>query len=184
MSAVAIRNVVLAALFGVLAFLAYGWAYDNGSTAKDIEWQGKYNIDLHAANISLQDALLQLNAEQETSRAYSQAVQESFAFISADYQEKLRHVETRKDSVIAGLRANAQQLRIGIKTASSAGACAPGQDQPGETNTATFGRDGEARAELSDTAAEFLVSLASEADQVVEQLTSCQQLLIAQRRAS
>lgn len=181
MSAVAIRNLIAAVLLGALAYFAYGWAYDIGAADADLVWQKKYNKDLIAANKSLDKALADFQEEQETRQALSQAIQESFAYLSASFQEKLGHVESRKNSVIADLRSDNLKLRIGIKTAGRASACSSNQPEAGEATAAASGHHGTETAELSNEAAEFLIGLASEADKVVEQLTACQGLLIAER---
>lgn len=86
--------------------------------------------------------------------------------VSSTYQEGLSHgVATQKDTV-AHIRTGA--LRLSVPTGPAAAAVAA-------PAAAGAGRcDGQARAQLSNEAAEFLTGLASEADDVVLQLNACQ----------
>lgn len=159
-----------AALLALLYF--YGnHQFSQGEEAEKIRWMARENIQLRAAN----EEISQLNTQaREQERQHAEAV----ATISSQFQEQLQHVKSQKDSVIADLRAGAVRLRIPVTAPSTSAACS---GIPAEAFASAIGRDGETRADLSVEAAEFLVGLASEADEVVQQLSSCQSLLQADR---
>lgn len=166
---ITITLLLIAAIYG--AIYAYGeQQFSRGEVAERARWQVRENEELAAAN----STIIMLN-RQARDRERQHA--EDMALASAHYQEDLRRVELKKDRVIADLRAGTQRLRIPI--ASSPAACS---GITPEAFSATSGRDGEARAELSGSAAEFLVGLAIDADKVVHQLTACQQILLDDRK--
>lgn len=155
---------VVAAVIG--SIYAYGEKqFSRGEVAERARWQVRENTDLATAN----STIIMLN-RQARDRERQHA--EDMALTSAQYQEDIRRVELKKDRVIADLRAGTQRLRIPIAT--SPAACS---GITPEAFAAASGRDGGARAELSDEAAEFLVGLASDADEIVEQLKACQQVV-------
>lgn len=165
--------------FGVLLFVvaciggiyAYGeQQFSRGEVAERARWQVRENEELAAAN----STIIMLN-RQARDRERKHA--EDIALISAQYQEDLRRVELKKDRVIADLRSGAQRLRIPIATNQTA--CSGIST---EAFASASRRDDAPRAELSEEAAEFLVGLASEADEVVHQLTACQQILLEDRK--
>lgn len=164
----------LGALLVVVAIVAAIYAYGQkqfglGEQAERATWLKRDN-----------DALVQANAKikqlEEDARATERRHAESIAQVSKKYQEELQHAKSRKDRVIADLRAGDQRLRIPV----AATGCAGGSEA-GTTSASAVRRDGEARAELSDAAAEFLVGLATEADEIVHQLNACQALVIEDR---
>lgn len=162
--------VVTLALMALLFF--YGQhQYRLGAEAEKARWVARENAALRAANDEISQ-LNQLARDQERLHA------EAMAHISTQFQEQLHHVKSQKDSVIADLRAGAVRLRVPVTPASASPACS---GIPGEAFASARGRDGETRADLSAEAAEFLVGLASEADEVVQQLSACQALLQADR---
>lgn len=163
----------LAATVGLLALLYfYGQhQFGQGEEAEKARWMARENIQLREANAEIN----QLNQQaRDQERQHAEAV----AHISTQLQEQLQHVKSQKDSVIADLRAGALRLRIPVNTAAASPACS---GIPSEAYASASGRDGETRADLSAEAAEFLIGLASEADEAVRQLTSCQALLQADR---
>ncbi len=162
--------VALAIVAIMWAIYAYGEEqFSRGEVAERARWQVRENEELAAAN----STIIMLN-RQARDRERQHA--EDMALASAYYQEDIRRVELKKDRVIADLRAGTQRLRIPI--AASPAACS---GITTEAFAAASGRDGAARAELSGSAAEFLVGLAIDADKVVHQLTACQQIIKADR---
>lgn len=144
--------------------------YEDGRIAERGKWQKLENTELAAANariIKLESDARQL--EREHAAAMTQA--------SATYQESMQHEKATRDRVIADLRSGALRLRVDL--ASRQGAAG---DPAGATGAAAGRCDGEARAELSVSASEFLVGLAAEADAVVHQLAACQAVVIADRK--
>lgn len=86
---------------------------------------------------------------------------------STTYQKAITNENAIQSDTITRIRAGALVLSVptrGLPTTCAAGAPAAGAG----------GRDGEARAELSVAGAEFLTGLLTEANLVVEQLSTCQ----------
>lgn len=165
---------VISLLLGTV-LVAAGYAYGEkqfalGEQAERSAWQTRENDQLLAANAKIKHL-------EEKYRQQEQDAADAIAIISFNYQKDLKHVQAEKDRVIAGLRDGTFRLRLpaasglhpnGGATAAVA-ACAPGCDAA-------------ARAELPVEAAEFLVGLASEADEVAKQLGRCQEVIQADRR--
>jgi hypothetical protein len=95
--------------------------------------------------------------------------------LSGHYQSELKRTTDEKERVLAGVRAGDRRLYVDAR-------CPGRGDGVPAAEPGAGGRDGEARAELSRQAAEFLVSLASEADAAVKQLAACQAVIESDRR--
>lgn len=161
--------VLIGAVVG--AIYAYGQQqFGLGEKAERSAWLTRENTSLTKANARITELEGQARARE---REHAQ----DMAAASAQYQKDLKHEKAAKDHAIADLRSGALRLRIPV--ACTKGACGSGATAPG---TSASGRDGETRAELSVEASEFLVGLASEADEVVHQLTACQAVVIADRK--
>lgn len=155
----------------VAAIYAYGrQQFGLGELAERAAWLKRETVALTTANAKIKMI-------EEQYRAQEQAHAAAMAGVSTQYQQELIHAKAEKDRVIIGLRSGAVRLRIAVAAArstSGSDAAAPG--------AATAGCDGEARAELSLAASEFLVGLASESDEVARQLSACQAVITADRR--
>lgn len=160
---------LLAIAIGLSIYFYGAHQYDLGRKLEAAEWMARENASLVEAN----STIIMLNRE---AREREQRHAQDIANVSAQYQEDLKYVKQQKDRVIADLRAGTQRLRIPI--AASPAACS---GITPEAFAAAGGRDGAARAELSGEAAEFLVGLASDADEIAHQLTRCQQIIKADR---
>jgi hypothetical protein len=164
----------LAALLLIAAVLGIVYAYGQqqfglGEKAERGTWLARENGQLVTANAKLKSLEEQYRTQEHDHAA-------ALASISSQYQKELAHVKADKDRVIASLRDGSMRLRIPVAaTVSANGGIAS------EVTPATTGRDGETRAELSVAAAEFLVGLASEADEVAKQLGACQAVINADR---
>jgi len=160
--------IVVAAIIG--AIYAYGdEQFGLGQKAERAEWLSRENTELTEAN-ALIVALEEAAREKERQHALAMAA------VSAQYQEDLRDEKATRDRVVADLRSGAQRLRIELARRETAGGSGTAE------GSASAGRcDGETHAELSVAASEFLVGLASEADEVVRQLTACQAVVTADR---
>lgn len=157
----------------VIAIYSYGrQQFGLGEGAEKARWLARENVELTTANAKITE--LQI-AARATERDHAVRL----AAVSAQYQEDLNHAQARKNRVIADLRAGAQRLRIPVASAGCAGAGGMPETGPG-----AGGRDGGATAELSQPAAEFLIGLASESDEVAHQLKACQALVRADREPS
>lgn len=97
--------------------------------------------------------------------------------ITLKYEERLKDVEVNASNALAAVRAGALKLRIPTQVHAADSHRASG------TVGASITLDhAKADAELSDAAAEFFISEASRADQVVEQLNACQTQVDSDRK--
>jgi len=164
LSAMMIVAAVAAAVYG------YGQQqFGRGETAEKARWLDRENKELAEANSKIKTL-------EEQYRAQEQLHAERLAEISGQYQKDLKHAKTEKDRIIAGLRGGTFRLRIPVADAYQAGGSGAA-----ETASAASGRDGAARGELSPAAAEFLVGLAAECDEVAHQLAAAQRVIIESR---
>lgn len=143
--------------------------YHVGRSMERSAWQARESVQLAAANAKLSEL-------QTAARDAEQRHAQDAAAVSTAYQKEISNVKTKNDSLTAALRDGSLRLRVPIATGPNA--CG---STPAEAGASTPGRDGGATAELSDSAAEFLLDLTSEADAVVHQLTACQGLVRADR---
>lgn len=150
--------IVFASLFG---------AYRHGVTVTASKYQDK--IDRQAAADAAATAALEAKVRQVEDDAAKQ-----LAAVDANYQEKMKNEIDSRDAVIAGLRAGSVRVRERFTCASTAS---------GVPNTAaSAGRSDAAGGRgLQQADAEFLVSIAERADQVVLQLQACQAVVAADR---
>ncbi|HTH39720.1 MAG TPA: lysis system i-spanin subunit Rz [Rhodocyclaceae bacterium] len=168
-----VKLLVIVVLAGLLigAFYAYGQQqFGLGEKAERTAWLTRENATLTKANARIKEL-------EDQARAKEREHAQDMADASAQYQKDLKHEKAAKDRVIADLRRGDLRLQIPVTCPDAAGGSATGA-----TGTSTGGRDGETRAELSVEASEFLVGLASEADEVVRQLTACQVVVNADRK--
>lgn len=164
----------LAALLLIAAVLGIIYAYGQqqfglGEKAERGTWLERENGQLVTANVKIKSL-----EEQYRTQEHDHAV--ALASISSQYQKDLAHVKADKDRVITGLRNGSMRLQVPI-----AATVQPDGGTASKVAATTTGRDGETRAELSISAAEFLVGLASEADEVTKQLGRCQDVINADR---
>lgn len=167
---------VEALLFVVLVTAACAAIYfvgrADGGADTNAAWQSRENTTLQKANARI------VELEEDARRREATHAQD-MAAAAAQYQKEKAHVEADRDRTIADLRSGALRLRIPI-----AAACAGTVGGTAAAPGAGAGRsDDPTTAELSAAAAEFLVGLAAEADAVVNQLTACQAVVIADRKA-
>ena len=163
----AVRIFAALAVLAILALLAH-YIYEAGGDAREAPWL-KREAQTNA------DAANRIKAAEDRARAAEALAAARLVSISGAYQNGLQENEREKNAAVAALRAG-KRLYIGA-------ACPPaGGSEPAQAAAGAGGRDGEARAELSESAAEWLVGLASEADAVVRQLTACQAVIEADRK--
>jgi prophage endopeptidase len=158
----------------VLALIAAGLGgeYDGnkrGINSERVAWQAKDNKELADANTKI----LQL---ENDARAKEQAHADALASIATNYEQELQNAENTRKADVTAARSGALRLRDpGSHTEQACGG------SPGQTATASGGRDGQAGGELSPELAEFLVSEADRADTIVLQLGACQAVIVADR---
>lgn len=153
------------------SFLAYGGnRFKAGELAERGVWMQRENAELTVANARIIEL-------ERAARAQEQRNADQLAAASKTYQESIEHEKATHDRTVADLRSGARRLRIELARRPAAAGDTAGTAGPGAGRC-----DGEARAELSAAAAEFLVGLAGEADAVVHQLTACQAVVESDRQ--
>lgn len=165
-----ILGVVLAFVVSVTGAFFYG--QNVGAEGERVEWQTRENVELAAANKKILDLT-------DAARARESLDAVRLASISAKYQEDLLNEKATHDRVVSDLRNGSRVLRIPV-----AGTSQTCGGETGAAPTAALRRDGQATAELSREASEFLVGLASEADAVVRQLAACQAVILQDRNSA
>lgn len=166
--ALGIVAIALGIIYGISAY--NGWLINVGKTAERAEWLKRDNAELTAAKTRIKTL-------EDEARAKEHAHGLAMVAASTQYQKDLSHEKATKDGVIADLRSGARRLRIELAAAKATGGSSAAQVGAGPGRC-----DGQTTAELSESAAEFLVGLASEADEVVHQLTACQAVVTADRQ--
>ncbi len=162
-------NVYFIGLFAVLIVSGIAGSYLKGrSDGTDIVTAKYATRDVKAA----QDYAAKTQEITEQYRAKEAKFSEQVAAVSKDYQRRLAANETAKRAALAA----ATILRDPGTIGQACGDSAP------KTSASTSGHNGAAGAELSKEATGFLLSLASEADAVVLQLTACQNVLASERQ--
>lgn len=153
-----------ASLFGVGT-----WQNDAGHIAERTSWQTRENTELRTANGKIKGL-------EDDARTAEQNHAAALAAISTDYERKLFDANKQRAADVAAVRAGTLRLRDPDATGLRAcGSVAP------ETGSSAGGRDGAQGGELSESATEFLYSLANDADDVARQLASCQAVVVKDR---
>lgn len=109
-------------------------------------------------------------------RKEEQASAASQALIANRLLDDANNEITSRDNTIAGLRAGTVRVRERFTCGRAAAAGVP------QTSASTSSSDAGAQGGLQREDAEFFVRLASEADQVVHQLSACQAVVRADRK--
>jgi prophage endopeptidase len=159
---------LVAAIVGLVALGAAGYkGYGLGADHVRAEYADRY-----LAAVTEAAALTQ--ATQEKYRAQEQAHSQAVAQIATDYQGRLTDAQAKTALALNSIRSGSVRLR-------DPGAKACSDPAPGTAATASRS-DGDSASGLSDQLATFLVSEAARADQVVLQLSACQQVVISDRK--
>lgn len=156
-----IRYVILLAVWAASLASVGFWQNGVGHVEERVVWQEKDRTELRNANAEIE----RLNNEARSEEA---AKAKQLNQIAVAYEKDKEYELKKRDSVIADLRAGSIRLRdpgAGVKAGSS---------ETSGSESSTSKCDGGQGEELSRPLGEFLVSLAIEADSVVDQLHSCQ----------
>lgn len=140
---------------------AYAWGRTDGRTIERAAWEKRDNDALRSANAEIDAAHRKLR-EQERSAA------ERLAQVSAEYQKEVSNAREETRRRVAAVAAGTLRLR---DPAASNQTCA---DRVPDAPAAAERRDGAEAGYLSGTAAQFLLELTAEADEVARQLAACQ----------
>jgi len=162
-------NLLLAAIFVGVVAGAYVQGRADGTRVIKAEYLQR---DLQAS----EEARAVEKAIAERERAKEQGWQKRFVAASTDYQKRIAANETQRLADMAALDARTLILRDPNGTAG----CVSGSGS--EIAGSASGRNGVSGSELPAKTAGFLLSLASEADAVVGQLTACQAILRSERQ--
>lgn len=153
------------------------WQRHDGVAGVETKWQQREATQQvqHAAQInSLQQAVRQ--AEHDSAVALND--------IALDYERQLTDAKTRHAADVAAIRAGTLRLRdpAAAPVPACAGAAAEIGPGAGRRDGGTTGQLPAAPAGLlSGDASEFLVDLATDADDVARQLAACQQVIVEDR---
>ena len=160
-----IALVALAGVIAAAAISAYSWAYKNGVQAERVAWQ-------QSENEKLQQAIAHINGLNAKIREAERTHAFELQTVSNNYQQGLKNEKQNFNNAIASYRAGTISLRDKHAT-SNAPACA---GATADAFTSSGRRDATEGANISQALAEFLIGLASEADEVTLQLTACQEV--------
>lgn len=153
-----------ASLFGV-----GHWQNAEGHTEERVAWQAKDNQELAQANAKI---LTLEAAARDTEHRHAAEIDS----VATTYEKEKANALAKKDSVIADLRSGALRLRDPYSLAFKASG-----GPTGAAPASSGQRDGGAGGELSVSTSEFLIGLASDADEVVKQLQACQAVVRSDR---
>jgi hypothetical protein len=159
---------IVGMLVAVMSAFFYG--REVGEDSANAAWAAREVVQLAAMNKKIQD--LQ-TAARDKEQVHAMAVN----LLSATYEGERNALKVETTRLRAAVRSG--ELRLRDRHAAREQSCG---SPSGETGTAASQRDGGAGAYLSAEASEFLLELTGEADEVVRQLTACQQVLVEDRK--
>jgi prophage endopeptidase len=143
--------------------------YSQGREVEKAAWLKKENTELVAANKKIDE--LHTKA-REKEKEHAMAV----ALISKTLEGENNVVRKQTENRRAAARTGGLRLRDpGIRKDTGGGIRPPASPAPCK-------RDGEAGADISTAASDFLLQLTGEADEVVVQLTACQAVVEQDRK--
>lgn len=159
---------LIAAWIASLVGVGY-WQNGAGHVDERTTWQARENGELRTANATIK-------ALQEKARKSEHDHAAALSAVSSDYERKLGDANKQRAADAAALRAGTLRLRdpnpTGLRSCGSLGT---------QIGASPGGRDGAQGGELSDAAAEFLLDLASDADDIARQLAACQEVVVKDR---
>lgn len=162
-----------------IAMSAYQWAYKNGVADEALVWTTAQNAQIIAANAEIKKRDDKIRADEQTNA-------EALFFTSKQYQENLTNEKAKLNDVIRRYRAGAIVMREPTENhGADRGDGKPpetGADPSGYFSGEKSGLSGAGVRLLSSGSSEFILTLASEADEVALQLAACQAVAIADRQ--
>lgn len=170
----ALENWKLVAVVALLAVTFWAGKHysDSEHAALRAELKASYNTKVAQLEVDLASAKadgIAAIAKKEREKV------EAMAKLDADYQKEIADAVATRERTIADLRAGAIRVREHLT-------CGPakspfGGSPSGKAGTGTGVGDGSAQGGLSGADVELVLRIASEADEVVRQLTRCQQII-------
>lgn len=177
-------SVLVYAVIG-LAVLAALWAVYSGIDSRGFDRgvsETKATYETRDAN-ALREAQSRIATLEANAREAERRAAADIAAISSNYQRKLADANALRDRDVADARSGA--IRLSFNSTGSSN-CGPdrdsGQSGPGQAAAGAAGRDGGAQTELPGEIAANLLTLANDADAVVNQLSACQAVVARDRQ--
>ena len=149
----------------VLAICSYFYGHDTGVQVTKAEWEAEKLV-------AAADAARTLKAEQDKVTEYEHLLANTQNRVEKVYVDKIRTVEVVRDKLIDTARTDGLFIDASCPDRSNAvpsAATSPGSDHGGT------------KARLSGEAAEALIAIAADADEITHQLTACQEILRNER---
>ena len=164
--------IIAAILLWIASIAGVGyWQNNAGHTAELAKWQKQSNDDLVKYNAMIV-------AKDEAYRLEEQQHAEDIAALDAKRQQETNDAKIKTDQLVGAARAGSLRLRD-----PGAQRCPSGRNPAAKTATGAGQHHDAPGANLSATAAEFLLGLTGEADDTVRQLNACQQVVQSDRSA-
>lgn len=158
-------------IVGMLVLVISSYFYGHNQGGK--EMLAAWNAEKAEANAQ---ATKVLEAERAKVAAKEKAQAANFRVAEARLLRETKKVQDEKAALMSAARTDGLFVNL------DASACSDGSGSvPGATSGSGNG-DGRARARLPEQVAEGLIGLAADADEVVIQLQTCQQILKAERK--
>lgn len=161
--------IALIAAWGVSLFGVGAWQRHDGAVTERTAWQTRENVEIRESGDKIKTL-------EEDARQAEQDKAMALASISTDYERKLSDANKQRAADAAAVLSGS--LRLRDPSATGLRACG---GLATETAAGSGKRDGGASGDLSGEAANFLLSLANEADDVARQLAACQRVVIEDR---
>ena len=155
--------VIIGAL--VFAICSYFYGHHTGVQVTKAEWEAEKLV-------AAADAARILKAEQDKVREYEHLLANTQNRVEKVYVDKIRTVEVVRDKFIDTARTDGLFIDAACPDRSNAvpsAATSPSSDHGGT------------KARLSGEAAEALIAIAADADEITHQLTACQEILRNER---
>jgi hypothetical protein len=149
----------------VLAICSYFYGHDTGVAVTKAEWEAEKLV-------AAADAAKILKAEQDKVREFEHLLANTQNRVEKVYVDKVRTVEVEKKQLVNIARTDGLFIDASCpdnSNAVSSPAASPGSDHGGK------------KARLSGEAAEALIAIAADADEITHQLTACQEILRNER---
>jgi prophage endopeptidase len=154
-------------IVGALALVicSYFYGHHTGVQVTKADWEAEKAV-------AAAEAAKILKVEQDKVREFEHLLANAQTKVEKVYVEKIRTVEVEKRQLIDVARTDGLFIDAACPDSSNA--------LPSATSSASSDHGG-AKARLSGEAAEALITIAADADEIVHQLTACQEILRNER---
>ena len=148
-----------------LVICSYFYGHHTGVQVTKAEWEAEKAV-------AAADAAKILKAEEDKVREFEHLLANTQTRVEKVYVEKIRTVEVEKQQLIDVARTDG--LFIDATCPDDSNAMPSATSSPSSDN-------GTAKARLSGEAAEALIAIAADADEITHQLIACQEILRSER---